>query len=165
MYANAMKLVEKYHDHDYVTNHLVEVVRLVEYFYPNEDENALDLLRVVALCHDLLEDTDCSLEELQGVVGVPLAWVVGLLTKRNDLPNRKAKNLENYHRLRLSDDAVFVKLCDRLQNVERSLCDKNFLKMYSKEHREFKAALWVPGKFENLWNELEGYLGFKLGDA
>ena len=67
------------------------------------------------------------------------------------------KNLENYHRLRLSDVAIYIKLCDRIQNVDRCLLSLNdsLLNMYKKEQGEFKAALWHPNKFQELWKILD----------
>lgn len=79
---------------------------------------------VCALLHDVVEDTDISLEELRSVFGDRVATIVDGLTKIEDVMEMHqgdSKQAENYRKILLSmcKDAyvIFLKLCDRLHNM------------------------------------------------
>lgn len=72
----------------------------------------VDVLRA-AILHDVVEDTDCTLEEVRAAFGARTATLVDWVTKDSD----RAAYLE---RLRSAPaDALLVKLADRLSNVQR----------------------------------------------
>ena len=79
---------------------------------------------ICALLHDVVEDTDITLEELRMIFGDRVATIVDGLTKIEDvmlLHQGVSKQAENYRKILLSmcDDAyvIFLKLCDRLHNM------------------------------------------------
>lgn len=79
---------------------------------------------VCALLHDVVEDTDITLEELRMVFGERVATIVDGVTKINDvmvIQHTDSKQAENYRKILLSmcNDAyvIFLKLCDRLHNM------------------------------------------------
>lgn len=52
--------------------------------------------------------------------------------------------------------SVFVKLCDRLANVNYGLVTGGSMpSKYKKENPHFKLKLYTPGLYEDMWNELE----------
>jgi GTP pyrophosphokinase len=77
------------------------------------------------LLHDLLEDTDTTLEELEEEFGAEVARMVAALTKMADFESsyssREATEAENFRRLLLAsmDDVrvILIKLADRLHNM------------------------------------------------
>ena len=79
---------------------------------------------VCALLHDVVEDTDITLDELRMVFGDRVAVIVDGVTKINDvmvMQQTDSKQAENYRKILLSmcNDAyvIFLKLCDRLHNM------------------------------------------------
>ena len=79
---------------------------------------------ICALLHDVVEDTDITLEELRSVFGDRVATIVDGVTKIEDvmeLHQEDSKQAENYRKILLSmcKDAyvIFLKLCDRLHNM------------------------------------------------
>ena len=79
---------------------------------------------ICALLHDVVEDTDITVDELRSVFGDRVATIVDGVTKIEDvieLHQGESKQAENYRKILLSmcKDAyvIFLKLCDRLHNM------------------------------------------------
>ncbi len=79
---------------------------------------------VCALLHDVVEDTDVTLEELRLLFGDRVATIVDGVTKIDDvmvMQQAESKQAENYRKILLSmcNDpyVIFLKLCDRLHNM------------------------------------------------
>ncbi len=79
---------------------------------------------ISALLHDVVEDTDITLDELRMVFGDRVARIVDGVTKIEDvmlLQQSESKQAENYRKILLSmcNDAyvIFLKICDRLHNM------------------------------------------------
>lgn len=84
----------------------------------------LDLSSVVAaILHDTVEDTSCTIEEIEENFGEEVAYLVNGLTKINKIHFRsnQEKLAENFRKmiLAMSKDlrVILVKLCDRLHNM------------------------------------------------
>ena len=79
---------------------------------------------ITALLHDLVEDTDTSLEDIESVFGKDIARLVDGVTKltRLELQSEQTKHAENFRKLVLamSEDirVLLVKLADRLHNMQ-----------------------------------------------
>ena len=74
-----------------------------------EDEN----LMIAALCHDILEDTDTTFEELVNLIGERGAFIVEELSKPNN------KNKDEWLRTfkTKSNEAKIIKMADRIDNL------------------------------------------------
>ena len=79
---------------------------------------------VCALLHDVVEDTEITLDELRMLFGDRVATIVDGVTKIDDvmvMQQAESKQAENYRKILLSmcNDAyvIFLKLCDRLHNM------------------------------------------------
>ncbi|MEN6550545.1 MAG: bifunctional (p)ppGpp synthetase/guanosine-3',5'-bis(diphosphate) 3'-pyrophosphohydrolase [Candidatus Cryosericum sp.] len=76
-----------------------------------------------SLLHDVLEDTDATVQELQDAFGPKVASLVESVTKLHGLNylSREENNLENVRKVLLAMAAdlrvVFIKLADRLHNM------------------------------------------------
>ncbi len=79
---------------------------------------------VTALLHDVVEDTEASLEDLEEKFGVEIARLVDGVTKlgRLELQSEETKHAENFRKLlvAMSEDirVLLVKLADRLHNMQ-----------------------------------------------
>ena len=79
---------------------------------------------ITALLHDLVEDTETSLEDIEKMFGKEVARLVGGVTKlsRLELQSEQTRHAENFRKLVLamSEDirVLLVKLADRLHNMQ-----------------------------------------------
>ncbi len=77
---------------------------------------------VCALLHDVVEDTDITLEDIERTFGKKVAQIIDGLTKiSNVFDNKSSLQAENFRKmlLTLSDDVrvILIKLADRLHNM------------------------------------------------
>ena len=78
---------------------------------------------VSAILHDVVEDTDLTIEDIENAFGKKIASIVDGLTKISGVFDKESNSLqaENFRKmlLTLSDDVrvIFVKLADRLHNM------------------------------------------------
>lgn len=92
---------------------------------------------ITALLHDVVEDTDGTLENIESLFGEEIARLVDGVTKLSllELQSEKSKHAENFRKLVLamSEDirVLLVKLADRLHNM-RTL---HFIKSEEKRRR------------------------------
>jgi len=153
-YAIEMHGAQKYGVHPYV-HHLDAVVALLQPY----GEQA----RVVGYLHDVVEDTDATVSDVQERFGDLVARCVALLT---DAPgaNRKERKAKTYAALaRVTGDeelALVVKAADRLANVRACVADghRALWETYQGEHPTFRAAAFRAGQCDPLWAELDRLL-------
>jgi len=114
---------------------------------------SIEVLILGAWGHDLMEDCGVTLEELSERYGQEVAEIIYFVS---DEPgkNRKERKAATLSKTRKSSAAVFLKLCDRISNIEAG----GKTQMYRKEHLEFKAALYREGEMEVLWAYLDSIL-------
>lgn len=143
------------HGFAYYENHLAKVAQIGVAFWqpPLSEKYTKEQMYAICLLHDTIEDTGTTKEELQKKFGFIVADAVWRLSDEEGA-NRKERKLKTYPKIRHRPISVYGKLCDRLQNIQR----RGKVSMYRKEHSEFKAALYIEGEFEDLWNEIEKYL-------
>jgi len=78
---------------------------------------------VCAILHDVVEDTDLSIEDIENAFGKKIASIIDGLTKISGVFDKETNSLqaENFRKmlLTLSDDVrvIFIKLADRLHNM------------------------------------------------
>ena len=139
-----------------IEDHLRDVVANVRKHY-DPHVNICDPEEVIAAAwlHDIIEDTDTDLDDIEPVFGARVGHIVALLTDKQGR-NRMERHLYTYHMIRTDPDALLIKLCDRRHNQARSIQHgEHWMAMYLKEYTYFKFALWTPHKFTRLWDELD----------
>ncbi|MET8678230.1 HD domain-containing protein [Streptomyces sp. NPDC004647] len=98
--------------------HLLEVVCVLAEAVGTTD---IDVLRAAVL-HDVVEDTECSLDEVRKHFGDPVAVLVDWVTKPPHTDGLAPAEARTAYLARLQNapaDALLVKLADRLSNVQR----------------------------------------------
>lgn len=134
------------------THHLAAVESVLREF----GENRIELL-VAAWLHDIVEDTDVKLRDVEENFGEEVSRLVGAVTSE-DGENRKIRNALTYPKIReAGQDAVRLKLADRIANVRNG---GSSVAMYAKEHKNFKHALFSHSDSVNqkMWFELDALL-------
>ena len=106
----------------YVT-HPIEVAKLVEQFKSSKN---MTELKVAALLHDTLEDTDATFSEIAMEFSPLIANLVLELTS-DSLEIKKTSKCEYLKRkmLGMSSYGLFIKLCDRLSNLRDNPTEKS----------------------------------------
>jgi hypothetical protein len=108
--------------------HVRKVFKLLKMFDTNE------VLGASALLHDVVEDTEFTYDDIKLEFGVEVANLVKELTSVNELVDVMGKPGYLLDKMvSMSDDALTIKLCDRLQNLSDhfSASDKFRIKYYS----------------------------------
>lgn len=135
------------------THHLSDVEEVLREF----GEVRVDLL-VAAWLHDIVEDTDVKARDVEENFGPEVARLVSAVTSEEG-PNRKTRNALTYPKIReAGDEAVRLKLADRIANVRNG---GSSVEMYRKEHKAFRHALYSQGSGNGkMWEYLDSILGF-----
>ena len=127
--------VRKGNDHIPYIFHPIDVANEVVYYskLPHDD---MECAKVLAILHDVVEDTDGTLQEVQTLFGPEFRYAVSCLSKDPSIteedPNSKMNSLcENLERIKDAPKWVWcVKMADRVSNL------KNFPAMWSREKIE-----------------------------
>lgn len=139
-----------------IGDHLTDVANNARKHYdPHVNICEAEDIVSAAWLHDVVEDTQTTVPEIEESFGSSVANLVNLLTDKSGR-NRLERHLRTYHAIRTDPDATLIKLCDRRHNQERSINHgEHWLVMYLNEYNYFKFALWTPHKFKKLWDELD----------
>ena len=119
-----------------------------------------EIAEAVAYLHDVVEDTDVSVDQIEERFGPLVAEAVGILT---DEPgkNRKERKAKTYAKMAdvsgEAEIALVVKAADRLANMRACVADDNqrLLGVYRKEHPTFKKSVYRAGACDEIWAEPE----------
>jgi (p)ppGpp synthase/HD superfamily hydrolase len=156
---------QMYGEHPY-SIHLFEVVQISLQICNRDGVLHRSFVADVAWLHDVVEDTDATVDELAEEFGRDRASAVALLTDPEG-GSRKEKKAELHRRLSTLDvsrvdhrAALLVKAADRLANARASNAEgkDRLVKMYRVEHPEFRAAVYRAGLCDELWAELDELL-------
>lgn len=88
--------------------------------------------------HDLIEDTRVSYNDVKEHLGQEAAEIIYALTNEKGKNRKERANDKYYEGIRNTPGAVFVKLCDRIANVQYSkMTGSRMFEMYKKENDDF----------------------------
>jgi (p)ppGpp synthase/HD superfamily hydrolase len=124
--------------------HLRMVNNVYEDFQHLLDEELNDYCGKAVWAHDTIEDTRVSYNDVKNQLGDEVADIVYAVTNDKG-KNRKERAGDRYYEgIRNTPGAVFVKLCDRIANVQYGKMTKSrMFEMYKKENPEFIRQLGV----------------------
>jgi len=122
----------KYTGEPYI-NHPAAVVELVR------SVNHTEAMLCAAWLHDVVEDTPCTLDEVERVFGGTVSSLVEMLTdisKPSDGNRKIRKKIDRNHIAKASNDAKTIKLADLIDNSSSiAKYDPDFAKVYMKEKK------------------------------
>jgi (p)ppGpp synthase/HD superfamily hydrolase len=145
---------QKYGDHPY-SKHLAEVVQVLIRFGVNDED-----MLCAGFLHDSIEDTTVTKNQIEIMFGRRVADLVYRVTNEPG-KNRKERHEKTYDKIVASDDAITLKLADRIANLEYSILseDDGKIKMYTKEYKGFRAKLYKNGTHDSMWRHLDFLIG------
>jgi (p)ppGpp synthase/HD superfamily hydrolase len=109
--------------------------------------------------HDLIEDCRVSYNDVKNQLGQEAADIVYAVSNEKGKNRVERANDKYYEGIRNTPGAVFVKLCDRIANVQYSKMTKSrMFEMYKKENDEFVVQLGWDRKESHPYGEMFRYL-------
>lgn len=137
----------------------------VKDYYTGEDFKGLReepvTLRTACLraiwAHDLIEDCRVSYNDVKNNLGQEAADIVYAVTNDKGKTRGERAGKKYYQGIKDTPGAVFVKLCDRIANVQYGKMTKSHMfEMYQKENVDFMMSLGRQGG--NPYEEMYQYL-------
>jgi len=118
---------------------------------------------VIGCLHDVVEDTDVTVDQIEVEFGKLVADCVGILTDEAGADRQERKRKTYAKMAGVSGDlelALVVKAADRLANVRACVDDKNgrLLGVYRSEHMVFKQSVYRQGLCNGFWDELDNLI-------
>lgn len=117
---------QKYGEHDYFEYHIVGVLKTL---YRVSKEHPTEEMVIVALLHDVLEDTECTCFTIENIFGENILKPISILTKTKFLsPDDYIERIIRHKTPRL------VKYVDSLFNYDECIKDGNFKRAEKYKH-------------------------------
>ena len=92
--------------------------------------------------HDLIEDTRVSYNDVKNQLDEGAADIIYAVTNDKGKNRKERAGVKYYEGIRNTPGAVFVKLCDRIANVQYGKMSKSrMFEMYKKENSDFEQYL------------------------
>jgi len=101
-------------------------------------------ITLAAYGHDLIEDTRISYNDVKIQLGETVADIIYAVSNEKGKNRKERANAAYYMGIRETPGAVFVKLCDRIANLQYSkMTGSRMFEMYRKENDNFLKSLGV----------------------
>lgn len=148
-------MYDKYLPYEFHLRMVVEAAKKFKHLISYEDDFPEVILG--AWGHDLIEDTRVSYNDVKSVLGARAADIIYALTNEKGKNRKERANHKYYDGIRTTPYAVFVKLCDRIANVQYSkMTGSRMFEMYKNENPEFMKSLGYD--FNHEYREMFDYL-------
>jgi (p)ppGpp synthase/HD superfamily hydrolase len=114
-----------------------------DYRGPKQDQVTLKEACLRAVWgHDLIEDCRVSYNDVKNKLGQEAADIIYAVTNDKGKNRKERAGVKYYQGIRDTPGAVFVKLCDRIANVQYGKMTKSrMFEMYKKENSDFEQYL------------------------
>ncbi len=127
-----------YYDGKPYSYHLRMVVEIARKYIHLIPEHMRDIIIAACFCHDLIEDCRVTYNDLAKETCFDVAEIVYAVTNEKGKVRKERANDKYYEGIRNTPYATFVKLCDRIANLEHSKSSEStMLPMYRKENPNF----------------------------
>lgn len=124
-------------------NHLQMVVESAGKFIHLIPKQSVTDVFCACWLHDTIEDCRITFNDLKKVTNENVAEIVYAVSNEKGRTRKERANDKYYAGIRETPFATFVKLCDRIANIEYSLRVKSdMFQKYKNEHEEFNARLY-----------------------
>ena len=132
------------------TVHLDAVADVLRQFGHGDDR----VLMSAGYLHDAIEDQGVTREQIAARFGDRVADIVDAVSDP-DGEDRSTQKAAAYPRIRDLDEAVIVKLADRIANVQAGGPKRT---MYRDEQPAFRGTVRAPGIADDMWAYLDALL-------
>jgi (p)ppGpp synthase/HD superfamily hydrolase len=133
-------MYDKYLPYEFHLRMVVEVAKKFQHLISHKADWTDVVL--AAWGHDLIEDTRVSYNDIKKTLGEQAADIIYSLTNEKGKNRKERANHKYYDGIRTTPYGVFVKLCDRIANVQYSkMSGSRQHEMYKKENVDFMMSL------------------------
>ena len=134
-----------YYDTHLYSYHLEMVADVANKFIHLIPEKDRDVVISSAFCHDLIEDARVTYGDVLKATCLEVAEIVYALTNEKGKTRKERANDKYYEGIRNTQYATFVKLCDRIANVQYSkMTNSSMFFKYKVENPYFMEQLgWL----------------------
>jgi (p)ppGpp synthase/HD superfamily hydrolase len=111
----------------------------------NGDASLRNDILLASYGHDLIEDTRVSFNDCKEKLGLVVANIIYAVSNEKGKNRAERANDKYYQGIRDTQGASFVKLCDRIANVQYSkMTGSKMFEMYKKENNHFIDSVLKP---------------------
>lgn len=140
---------DEYLPYEFHLRMVAQVAKDFIHLVPDSNDGEIgdrEAITMAAYGHDLIEDTRVSYNDVKEVLGFQVAEIIYAVSNEKGKNRKERANDKYYEGIRNTPGAVFVKLCDRIANVQYSKMTKSrMFEMYKKENTEFTKSLGLRG--------------------
>jgi len=141
--------------YEFHLNMVVETAKKFINIIPREEH---DYVLAACWAHDLIEDTRVTYNDLKSELGEEVAEIVFALTNEKGRNRKERANEKYYLGIRETKNAAFVKICDRIANVEYSKNQQDrMFNVYKNEFVDFEYWLYC-NEYHEMFEYLYGLL-------
>lgn len=119
--------------YEFHLNMVVETAKKHLHLIPEKHQ---ELVLAACWAHDTIEDTRVTYNDVRDALGEDVAEIVYALTNEKGRTRKERANEKYYVGIKETQFASFVKICDRIANVEYSKSENS--SMYEKYQSEFE---------------------------
>lgn len=149
---------------DYI-NHPIKVAQLVKKYFSNHPK--INELVTAAYLHDVIEDTNTTIDEIKENFGEYVAYLVNGIT--NEQEKKETMGKINYlcnKLLNMDEDVLNLKLCDRLANIlDLKNASPNFTERYEIETLVIINYLLTNKCINNLQKEIINVINQEINNS
>ena len=158
-HSSTNHMYDKYLPYEFHLRMVVNVYEKFKHMLSNHHGVIDNQVNVYLACwgHDLIEDTRVSYNDVKEQLGQEAADIIYALTNEKGKNRKERANDKYYEGIRNTPGAVFVKLCDRIANVQYSkMTGSRMFEMYKKENINFMVSLdrQVGNDYEEMYQYL-----------
>jgi (p)ppGpp synthase/HD superfamily hydrolase len=158
---NCHRSTNHFYDDKPYEYHLEMVAEVAKKFIHLIPKKYRDIVITSCYFHDVIEDTRFTYSDLVKISSLEVAEIVYALTNEKGKTRKERANDKYYEGIRNTPYATFVKLCDRIANVQYSMSQRSrMLEMYRKETPDFIEVLYDE-RYHEMFHYLETLVGIK----
>lgn len=145
-------MYDKYLPYEFHLRMVARVYEMFKYLLLPE-ENLFDSIETACWGHDLIEDCRVSYNDCVEHLGREVAEIIYAVTNNKGRNREERADAKFYYEMRFVPGATFVKLCDRIANIQYSkMTGSRMYDMYREEKGEFIKRIGI--KYPDMLNYL-----------
>jgi (p)ppGpp synthase/HD superfamily hydrolase len=160
-HSSTNHMYDKYIPYEFHLRMVVNVYERFKYLLSNHHGIIDNQANVYLGCwaHDTIEDTRVSYNDVKENLNESVADIVYAVSNEKGKSRKERANDKYYEGIRNTPGAVFVKLCDRIANVQYSkMTGSRMFEMYKKENTHFTYSLGFVEGVEHQLAPMYNYL-------
>lgn len=139
-HADTNHMYDDYLPYAYHLNMVGQIAKHYIFLIPKRKR---DVVLAACYLHDSIEDARKTYNDVAKSFGIEVADLVFAVTNNTGKTRAERADVAYYQKIRDTEFAVFVKLCDRFANILHGiLFGGSMIQKYRKEHEHFAKEVW-----------------------